>query len=103
MPEPASVDADGLLYLWDLTRLSSPPVAVRAHPASANAVAFAGNGANLYTAGADGTIRRWTVELSKLIAVACATAGRNLTTGEWEQVFDTAPYRPTCPELDARE
>ena len=99
----ASVDADGLLYLWDLTRLSSPPVAVRAHPASANAVAFAGNGANLYTAGADGTIRRWTVELDKLIAVACATAGRNLTTAEWEQVFDTAAYRPTCPDLDARE
>lgn len=99
----ASVDADGLLYLWDLTRLSSPPLAVRAHPASGNAVAFAGDSASLYTAGADGTIRRWTVQLDELIAVACATAGRNLTTAEWEQVFDTAPYRPTCPELDARE
>ncbi len=94
----ASVDADGLLYLWDLMRLSAPPVTVRAHPASANAVAFAVDGAALYTAGADGAIQRWTVKLDDLIAVACATAGRNLTIGEWDQIFDTAPYRATCPQ-----
>ena len=93
----ASVDADGLLYLWDLMRLSAPPVAVRAHPASVNAVAFAGDGATLYTAGADGAIRRWTAPLGDLVAAACATAGRNLTAAEWSQVFDTAPYRATCP------
>jgi WD40 repeat protein len=95
----ASVDADGLLYLWDLMRLSAPPVTVRAHPASANAVAFAGDGAALYTAGADGAIQRWTVKLDDLIAVACTTAGRNLTIAEWDQIFDTAPYRATCPQL----
>jgi WD40 repeat protein len=95
----ASVDADGLLYLWDLMRLSAPPVTVRAHPASANAVAFAVDGAALYTAGADGAIQRWTVKLDDLIAVACTTAGRNLTIAEWDQIFDTAPYRATCPQL----
>ena len=94
----ASVDADGLLYLWDLMRLSAPPVTVRAHPASANAVAFAVDGAALYTAGADGAIRRWTVRLDDLVAVACTTAGRNLTIAEWDQIFDTAPYRATCPQ-----
>jgi len=31
------------------------------------------------------------------VAAACATAGRNLTAAEWSQVFDTAPYRATCP------
>jgi WD40 repeat protein len=95
----ASVDADGLLYLWDLMRLSAPPVTVRAHPASANAVAFAVDGAALYTAGADGAIQRWTVRLDDLITVACTTAGRNLTIAEWDQIFDTAPYRATCPQL----
>ena len=30
---------------------------------------------------------------------ACALAGRNLTTAEWERFLPGEPYRRTCPEF----
>jgi len=41
----------------------------------------------------------WNLQMSELSALACRTAGRNLTASEWAQYFPGRPYRRTCPEL----
>lgn len=43
--------------------------------------------------------RLYHVRLDDLILLACRTAGRNLTTSEWESSFGDQLYRKTCPQL----
>jgi WD40 repeat protein len=46
------------------------------------------------------SISLWMLRPHELIDLACRTAGRNLTNGEWNQFFTGQPYRKVCPNLD---
>jgi hypothetical protein len=43
------------------------------------------------------------LNLDELMAVACQTAGRNLTLDEWQQALGDVPYRKTCADLPSGE
>ena len=46
------------------------------------------------------TIRVWAMDLAELVALACRTAGRNLTAEEWRQFVGAGvPYQQTCPNV----
>jgi WD40 repeat protein/tetratricopeptide (TPR) repeat protein len=46
-------------------------------------------------------VRMWSLNLDTLVAIACQTAGRNLTVEEWDRYLSPAPYRKTCDEWPA--
>jgi DNA-binding SARP family transcriptional activator/WD40 repeat protein len=55
-------------------------------------------GDNLVTvATLDGRMYTWNADPTYWIEVACDVAGRNLTSGEWQEAFGDRPYRATCP------
>jgi hypothetical protein len=39
----------------------------------------------------------WAMRLDELIALACRTAGRDLTSAEWQQYFPMQPRHRVCP------
>ena len=45
----------------------------------------------------DGDLYTWDIRPEHWIEAACAIAGRNLSEPEWNDAFDTRPYRETCP------
>jgi hypothetical protein len=47
----------------------------------------------------DGTLRRWDMDVDRLMDKAARTAGRNLSDREWQQVMPGQPYRETFPSL----
>ena len=50
----------------------------------------------LFTASEDGTARIWPLQPDRLVELACASIGRNLTASEWKRYFEAEPYRATC-------
>ena len=61
-------------------------------------LSFSLDGRHLATAGADGTIRLYTVDLEELMELACSRVTRPLTEPEWRTYFGLdKPYRETCP------
>jgi tetratricopeptide (TPR) repeat protein len=92
--------ADGTARLWD-TQIADPSASarmLRGHTSAVNAVAFSPDGRWVLT-GDDTTVRIWPVRIDDLLALACRTAGRNLTWEEWQQYFPGQNYRATCPDL----
>ena len=59
------------------------------------------DGRGLISAGADGTVRIWNVDLDAWPALACAFVRRNLTLGEWQNDLVGEPYRQTCTDYPA--
>ncbi|WP_297631271.1 nSTAND1 domain-containing NTPase [Caldilinea sp.] len=95
-----TASADRTVRLWDLSSSLLTPVVLRGHAASVSDVVLAKD--SLFTAGADGAIRRWLLAPGELAQRACIAAGRNLYRDEWERFFPNEPCRPTCPELPDR-
>jgi WD40 repeat protein len=60
-------------------------------PWLATAMTFAPDGQSLLTATAGGHVISWDISPSDLITIACATAGRGLTTAEWRDYIHTTP------------
>lgn len=89
--------ADRSLRIWDTDEATTIPVVLSGHQASVNALAYA-RGA-LFSAGTDGTIRRWALRAPDLAATACQVAGRNFYGDEWEIYFPAEACRATCPGL----
>ena len=60
-------------------------------------------GSELLVSSLDGDV--WTLDtrLETWLDRACAIAGRNLTSAEWEAWFPDRPYQVTCPEFPAGE
>ena len=59
--------------------------------------AFVGDTRTVRAASADGGLYTWDTDPAHWIEFACAAAGRDLTTDEWQDAFDDRPYRETCP------
>ncbi|MBO9392740.1 hypothetical protein [Caldilinea sp.] len=95
-----TASADRTVRLWDLSSSLPTPVVLHGHTASVSDVVFADDA--LFTAGADGAIRRWLLTPASLAQRACIAAGRNLYRDEWERFFPDEACRPTCPELPDR-
>ncbi|MCP4396906.1 MAG: hypothetical protein GY801_06360, partial [bacterium] len=53
----------------------------------------------LITGSRDGTARLWDLRIEDLLATSCRTAGRNLSSTEWEQYVREGEYALPCPEL----
>ena len=92
-----SASADRSVRIWDTGEVTTIPVVLSGHQASVNALAYA-QGA-LFSAGTDGTIRRWALQPLDLAANACQIAGRNFYGDEWERYFPEEACRVTCPGL----
>ncbi|MCB0148372.1 MAG: hypothetical protein KDE01_12065, partial [Caldilineaceae bacterium] len=92
-----SAGADRSLRIWDTDEAATIPVVLNGHQASVNALASV-QGA-LFSAGTDGTIRRWALRAPDLAATACQVAGRNFYGDEWEIYFPSEACRATCPGL----
>ncbi|MFQ6170173.1 BTAD domain-containing putative transcriptional regulator [Oryzobacter sp. R7] len=94
----ASSSADGRVRLWD-GRSGDPRGSLSVAPAGvASYVTFVDDGHTLLVAGGDGSVRRWDLRVDTWVRLACERAGRDLTAGEWADVFGAGqPYRRTCP------
>ena len=78
---------NGELQLWNLATRSV--VAVDAHQGRwVKGIAIDNAGARAITIGDDGWLKQWLLEDEELVHLACARAGRTLTTSEWDQYFD---------------
>jgi WD40 repeat protein len=95
--------SDGAARLWDLRApdTAAASVVLRGHTDKIVAVDIGPEGGWLVSASWDGVARLWTLRLDELVDLACRTAGRNLTTEEWEQYFPREKYRKTCLGLPA--
>ena len=58
---------------------------------------FLPDGHTLIVATTDYEVFTFDTRLETWIDRACAIAGRDLTTTEWEQAFGDRPYHETCP------
>lgn len=95
----ATAGEDGTARLWSTRTPTRTPVVLPGHERQVNALAFSPDGQTLATTGDDGRVRLWPLDIARLPVLACATAGRNLHLGEWEQAFGARPYARTCSQL----
>jgi hypothetical protein len=87
------------LRLWDTAQLDSQSVALQGHTGSITSLAFSQDGRLLLSLGENQAAYLWQPRLEDLRALACASAGRNLTIAEWQLFIGSEPYRKTCPAL----
>jgi WD40 repeat protein len=104
----AAASADGTALVWSLANPADPPRELRAHEGGLNAIALSDDGARLVTGGDDQIARDWDLaaapvtaaslpqDAAALAALACRTAGRELTSDEWAQYFPGQQQRKTC-------
>jgi WD40 repeat protein len=101
----ASASTDGTLRLWDVTTGVALGAPLKGHQAVINSVAFRPDGKYLASGSADRTVVLWQVtdNLTDVASQdwatrACAIAGRNMTTAEWQEYLTGQPYRKTCEQ-----
>ncbi|MUG93136.1 hypothetical protein F7734_12090 [Scytonema sp. UIC 10036] len=92
----ATSSEDHTIRLWNPTDITAAPIVLRGHEASVRPFAFSSDSRWILSGSTD--VRLWRINFDDLIAVACRTAGRNLTQQEWQQAFSNEPYRKTCPD-----
>jgi hypothetical protein len=97
----ATASDDGTARLWDLTQSNVSSVVLRGHTHRITTLALSFDGRYLATGSDDTTTRLWRVWRSDVVALACATAGRNPDWEEWQQFFGGAQYKKLCPNLPA--
>ena len=95
-----SASADKTVRLWfvgDLDRGGDVrSIALAGHAAPLGGLRIDGGGHLLATSGADGQLRIWPLKHDLLIALACRTVGRDLTDGEWSDLYPGDPIEPLC-------
>jgi WD40 repeat protein len=102
----ASGNSDGTARLVNLKHRDAQPIVLRG-PVNVpiRALAFSSDGANLFTAHADGIVRSWIARTDVLADMVCQKVRRNLTGDEWVR-FVGLPideYQRTCEDLPPGE
>ncbi|MCJ7738163.1 MAG: hypothetical protein MUQ10_12765 [Anaerolineae bacterium] len=96
-----SVDAYGILRLWDMRdrdHLGRPIGAtLPGHQAWAWGLAVSPDGTTAVTTARSGELQQWQIDPRWWREHACAIAGRSLTQDEWEQFLPGRAYHATCP------
>ncbi|MDF1514504.1 MAG: hypothetical protein P1S60_11910 [Anaerolineae bacterium] len=96
----ASLDAWGILRLWDMRDLESPgqPIGetLPGHQAWAWGLAVSPDGTTAVSSARSGEIQRWQIDPVWWRERACAITGRNLMPEEWATYLPGEPYRETC-------
>jgi WD40 repeat protein len=93
----ATAAEDNTIRLWNPSEPQAAPVILQGHNSAVGPLAFSADGHWLLSGSTDA--RLWRVNGEDLSAVACRTAGRNLTTEEWQRYLPGKPYHQTCPLL----
>jgi len=91
--------ADGTVTVWNpqtLDNLLTVATAPEANPIPVDPI-FAQGGDVISIPSYDGKIYHLDTSTSRILAQACAMAGRSLTTSEWNRNFPDLPYQETCP------
>ena len=93
--------ADRTVRLWDLAAADpgATPRVLRGHEGPVTTVVVSPDGCWLVTGSRDRTARLWPMRVEERVALACRTAGRNLSYEEWRTYFGVEPYRVICPAL----
>jgi WD40 repeat protein len=101
-------DEAGLLRFWSMptdlrpgqiTPLAGEAVTIQAHGDRwVFGLAFSVDGKQLFSAGADGSVRAWPVATADVLALACRRVGRELSAAEWKLYQPaSAPQIELCP------
>jgi WD40 repeat protein len=90
---------DHTARMWVLDDPLNEPVVLQGHTQPLSAVAFSPDGQSVATGSLDDTARVWRLPPPDLIALACKTAGRNLSWDEWRLAHKDDAYRKTCADL----
>jgi WD40 repeat protein len=95
----ATGSVDNSIRIWNMSseELRTTPIVLRGY-SEPSEISFSPD-AHWLLARSGNKTYGWNLQLSELSALACRTAGRNLTASEWGQYFPGQPYRRTCPEL----
>jgi len=92
----ASTGSDGTVVLRDVaTGDQIGPALTTSYNQQPSTVTFDGAG-HLIVATTDGGLWRWNIDVAYLLHQACAIAGRNLTTQEWNNLHTGRPYLTAC-------
>lgn len=95
----ASLGEDHTIRLWDPIRPTAEPAVLNDGAGFSTKMVFNPDGRWLATGSGDGAVKLWWLHVDDLIRMACHTAGRNLTKGEWQAYLGGSSYRKTCPDL----
>ncbi|GGP01615.1 TIR domain-containing protein [Nonomuraea glycinis] len=95
-PDGTLLITESPLRLWDtqtLEPLGEPLLPPETDP---DQIVFTADGSSVMALTADRSVRRWPVAPEALIRQACAVAGRELTTEEWDRFLPQGDRQPAC-------
>jgi WD40 repeat protein len=71
------------------------------HKSRVTGADFSDDGKNVAATSEDGTVYIWSIDIDRLIAMACARAGTNFPRSQWDHYMNNAPRRKTCEKFPA--
>lgn len=95
---------DTKILMWDINLVDdgrlAVPIELNGHQSPVYSTAFTNDGSLLLSAGLDGEVRQWSVDLHDLVSETCSLIIRNLSEEQWmiyRAEEDASKYEPTCP------